>query len=488
VLKKFIGNSSLYLLASMLNRGVAFLLLPLYTSHLSPADYGIIAICTSVYGVLLPLFTVNLHAAVNLFYFKLDKDEYQKLLSSIWLWFLIVPLLIVGILEIVGSNIAGDVFQTVPWHPYIRLAVWVALLNVAQEIPLAILYAEQKAAKYAILTTVFFLITTGFTIYFVVWRQAGALGSLQGQAIGFFIVSLISHFIIARRFDSWRQITVVWKHLRSALRLSAPTVPYLFFMWAMNLSDRWVLSYFVSTSEIGIYTLAYTIGTIIGVVGVSLRGAFTPAYYEQYQDPLFRARLPQLLSVYLTIVTLAALTISLLAPETLKIMASPAYYEAWKFVPLIATAYWAYAGFYILSLSVIENGGRTEWMIFLAAPPAVLNLILNWFLVPYFGVWATAATTALAFFMMAAAAHFASRRIDKLPYSWTAVSSMIIVAVAAYLAGTFWFTFENLAAALIAKIILLFFAAGLMLIGSGLSYRQISTLYTRFRAGEKSAA
>ncbi len=479
MLKKIIGNSSLYLFGSVLNRGIAFLLLPVYTRYLQPADYGIVAICTSIIYVLLPVLTLNLSAAVNLLYFKLDEKEYKSLLSTVWLWYLIIPLLITCILEILGSFFAHTLFPTIAWHPYLRLAVWIAFLNIAQQLPLAIYYAKQKAAYYAFFSVAFFATNAGFLLYFLIVREAGALGVLQAQAISLLLATIVSYAIVLSQFSSWREITISWKNLKRALHLCVPTIPYTLFVWVITLSDRWILGYFVTNSEIGIYSLAYTIGMIISTIGQSLSSAFSPVYYENYKDPSYRSQLPKLLTFHSIAITMGTLGISLLSPEILRLMASPTYYEAWRLVPIIASAYWAYSTIYILSLMVIENTGKTKWIIVLVVPPALINIGLNWLLVPTFGIWVTAITTLLTYVLMAIIAYFVSRRMDKLPYSWSSFSLIAIIAISTYFFGIFWLTFDNLVMTLFAKGCLLSLTAASMLWINGIRFSQIRSFMKR---------
>src|SRR5262245_38776592 len=92
VLKRFAGVSLLYALAYLFNRGVSFLLLPLYTRHLTPTDYGILAFCSSFSAVLALVLAFGLSGAVNLSYFKLTAAEHRNLLKTVWAWYAAVPL------------------------------------------------------------------------------------------------------------------------------------------------------------------------------------------------------------------------------------------------------------------------------------------------------------------------------------------------------------------------------------------------------------
>ena len=75
-------NSAIYTATNFLQKGTAFLLLPLYTLYLDPAAYGVLAIVTAINGFLSLAFTLNLMSAVTRFYFEY-RDQ-PAMLAEFW--------------------------------------------------------------------------------------------------------------------------------------------------------------------------------------------------------------------------------------------------------------------------------------------------------------------------------------------------------------------------------------------------------------------
>ena len=71
MIKRLVANFSLYSFAEMFTKGLGFILLPLYTRLLVPADYGILAIVGAIASVLLPLITLGTRGAIHRFFFNL---------------------------------------------------------------------------------------------------------------------------------------------------------------------------------------------------------------------------------------------------------------------------------------------------------------------------------------------------------------------------------------------------------------------------------
>lgn len=486
MLRKFAGQSSLYLLGMVLNRGLAFLLLPLYTRHLTPADYGILAICITASTLLGLVLSLALEGSATVFYFKLEAPEFRKLLRTVWLWMLVIPLVAVGLFELLGPRWLSHLVSEVPWDPYLRLAVWIAYFNIAPLLPLALFRAEQRPAKYTIFTVVSFLLNAGLLLYFVVVRGEGAVGSLRGQLIASVLIAVASHLIVLRRYQLWKMFWagIKGEYLVSALKLCAPYLPHVFCMWALNLSDRWILGFYVPLSDLGIYSLAYTLGMLVLLFGMALITAYDPIYYQRASEVQFRTQLPRLLAAHFFVITWMALATSLLAPEVLHLMTQPSYYGASALVPWIVMGYWFYVGIYGLSMTILTHFKRTGWTILLTGPPALINFGLNWLLIPYYGILAAAINTLIAFALMAGLALLVSRRLDRLPYPWISLIQMLVVAALTFWVGSTWFTFSHLGAAVLAKGTLLAIIGVLMARIGGFGLTEIWALHKIVRRGK----
>jgi O-antigen/teichoic acid export membrane protein len=460
----------------LLNRGLAFLLLPLYTRHLSPADYGVLAICGAVTAVFSSIITLSLGASVSIFYFKLEKEEYQKLLRTVWLWLAVIPLLVIGVLYLIGPVLAARFLPSVPWSPYMELAIWISYFNIGFDVAIAILMAEQKAIRYILFIVSAFLITTSFLIYFVAVMDAGALGSLRGQLFAGILITVFSHWIVLRRCWSLKKSWLNWQYLSAAIALCVPLIPHGLSIWALNVSDRWILGHYVPLSAIGIYNLAYTLGMMVHFFGMGFNLAFTPLYFEHADKEHFRARLPKLLGGYLAIITWVTLATSLTAPEVLRVMTQPSFYGAASLVPWIAASNWFVVGIYHQCLVVLENRRLTKYVILLTGPAAFLNICLNWLLVPYLGVLAAAINTLVAYVLMSALSLYISRKTDKLPFPWVAIAQMALVAVVIYCAGNIWIGPLSLHVSILMKTVLLIIAGLLMMGIAGLKFGELWAL------------
>jgi O-antigen/teichoic acid export membrane protein len=187
--------------------------------------------------------------------------------------------------------------------------------------------------------------------------------------------------------------------------------------WALSTSDRYVIEYFRSTEEVGIYAMNYGFWSLPFVV---LNG---------WLEVLFRSRLygraaaqdvkgmKEVLAWRLGVgatVSLCGLGLLVLVGERLGLLMLGDYWAGKKLMVAIAAAHVAFvAGYGAASLFVAVK--RFRILTFTTTAAAVFNLGLNFAIVPRFGVMGAAASTLLAymlwFFMLLAAIRWRGRHL-----------------------------------------------------------------------------
>lgn len=457
------------------------MILPFMTRYLTPTDYGVLSVCNSVTMITGLVATLALDRAIPLYYCQLKPEEFRRFLLTIALLSGVAPLLLLALGAGCGPFLGAVMFPRIPWFPYIQLALLVMYLGIIPGVFLALVQARQQAMYYVTLSLASSIATTFWMMILVGWCNQGAAGSLWGQILGGGLGTVYAYWSIVRFCRPWPRPAFDLRQVQAALRFCLPYMPYSVCMWLLNISDRWILVRYVSLAELGVYGLAYSIGMILISVGSSLAAAFVPMYFQQADQPEFRRRLPQLVSVYALVPTWFALALSLLAPELLRCFTRPAYYGAAVIVPWIALAYWLHIAIYQLQIVVIDYHRRTELILWLTAPAAFLNIVLNIALVPRFGIRAAALNTVVGFVYTSAMARWFAVRLGPIAYPWTTITANAAVAVVAYGLGITFLTGPGLVESIVAKGMLLVAAGAIMLPICGFSPRDAVRLLETLR-------
>jgi O-antigen/teichoic acid export membrane protein len=404
----------------------SFLLVPVYTHHLSPSAYGVLGLMLVLYGVMTQVYDLGFTNSVGRFYFDRDKADPESALArmrSTALTFL-VPLggLWTAILWI-GAPTWSNVLTQTPEHANLVRIVAVTLYAEALAIvPLTLIRMQERSQLFVRITLVRFLVTIALSYVLVVPLDKGVEGALlanAASAIGVLLV-LLPEYRFGFRARPSRPL------LREMLGFALPFFPVLLSQWFIDASDRYLLGAYRTHAEVGYYMLGYKVAQVmqIGVAAFSM--GWAPLRFKIFETPGAQQTYRRLTSYYVIAASLLVVTISVFARQVVAIVAPPDFSSAAEIVPLIACAYMI-NGLYILTITGMGVAKKTAPMAWVVAIAASVNIAINIVLIPKWGMHAAAATTVLANVFMAGGAWWYSEKVYPIPYDWSRIIRTILI-------------------------------------------------------------
>lgn len=409
-----IGKSSIiYILGDFFSKGASFLLLPLYTRHLTQTEVGTVYLLQSVTAALGLLFSFGLAGAVKRFYVEFeDRREAEEYVASLW-WFRlvcsgIVCAALVFLLLFVGQNVFGDVL---PLH--IVLAVVAAYTRSSFDIPLGRFIIREEPLKHRTFSFFQFLTTTGLIIYLVAVRHLGVGGVLWGQVGSHALWMVVSGVIVSRRstprFD--------WTNLNRGFRYSLPLVPHRLFQWGVSLSDRMILQSFAPLASVGLYGVGHQLGAVLSVFVTAINSAWMPRFFKTAERDDGSASYARLTTYFAVVVLGLALGLILLGPELLAVVATDSYGDSIVVLRLVAVGYVFHAG-YLVNVNPLFYSKRTKFIPVVTGLAALANVGFNLALVPRHGIVAAACGAVVGYMVMSGAAYAISKRFYPIEYEY----------------------------------------------------------------------
>lgn len=426
-ISRLVTRSTIFVIARFVPMGASFLLLPLYTKHLTTSDYGIVALATTLNNVLTIVCLQSVEGAFGRFYYDItDEERRREFFGANWLFVLVYSLLICSIVEIVGSFTGTLGFQSIPYDPYLRLVVWTVFLNTnALSLPRALFLVREQAWSYAGVNLSVFGISTLLIVYFVVIRGEGALGNLRGAFFGAMIVAVAVLPVTLRNI----RLVLCWNDIRTALMFVLPAIPHLLALWALNLSDRFILQQYVSLSDVGVYAFGATIGSVVVIIALAVAEAIDPFYYRtastNAQAGLVLARLA---TYYVALIAWLGVGMVALVREVVSLVAArPEYYAAVQVVPLIVAGAVALS-FYYVFVSAVYYSKRLRWLPLVTIVSSIVSIALNLLLIPRLGYIGAAVTTFVCFSLQAGAMYRVAQSVYPLAYEWRRLVMAVLLA------------------------------------------------------------
>ncbi|MEP7225725.1 MAG: oligosaccharide flippase family protein [Gemmatimonadales bacterium] len=435
-LRSLLGSSLVYGAGSVLLRALAFLLLPLYTRHLTPADYGLVAVTLSIISILSVIFPLGLHSAMTRMWFASPSEaERRRTTETIWLAIMMSALALALLLDVFGSHVVPMVFRGVAFSPYIRFAIWTAFLATFSLVPLNLLQIRERPGPYVILTVAGTLVTTTLVVVLVVIRNEGAYGYLLGGLIGGAVLVPVYLGITLRNI----RLALEWGVLHKALLYSLPLVPHALAGWMLEVSDRAVLARWVSLGDLGIYSLGYQFGAALGLVITAFTAAWVPFLFRTLADRGGEAHplVARLATYYAAVLCFIGLGIALLIRQVLILLVDPAFHGAYRITPWVVGGY-LFNGLYIIPVGFLFWTERTKVIPVVTLTAGLLNVGLNLWLVPIYGIMGAAWTTMISYGVMAVLVWIIAQRVYPFPYEWTRMLRLVGVALALFVLAEVW--------------------------------------------------
>jgi O-antigen/teichoic acid export membrane protein len=405
-------HSAIYGMGNVINKALGFFLLPLYTRYLTPADYGDLALLTVTGSVVGILSQFGLGSAMfrEVIYQESDLNDVQ----STSLFFLAIEsTILIGFFILISPLLSNIIFQSQNYTHLLRLIFVTTYLSVFNVIVMARLRIREQSAIYSGISILRFVIGVGLNIYFIVVVELGLEGLILAN------LSLESFFVMVYLVIFLRELRMTFSLpiLGRMLKFGSPLIPANISNLAMTSADRYFLQHFSTTTQVGLYSLGYNMGLVLNLIVQAIQLAWPANLFEIAKQSDAEQRFARILTYYTLIVGFIGLGLSVLAREAVIILTTPEFYSAYIVVPLIVLAY------LFFGIRNITNTGLTTKNKMQYAPPiimatTVLNLVLNYLLIPEYGMLGAAWATLISYIILALTQTAVNLHFLYIPYEY----------------------------------------------------------------------
>ncbi len=389
--KKVLTNSLLYTSGNVLLKFFSFLLIPLYTAYLSPEQYGIINLAFGFVNVVSLLIMAGLQFSIFRFYADIKDDRIMvaEMISSVFCSIFIIGSLLSLILIVTYHFWINIIFKNIPFIPIVLLAILISIVTAIYTVYQDMLKGMQEAKKSVILSYLFFFLLLGLNIITVVIFKWGAKGILLSTFVVNFI--MIIFMVIDLRRKHLLIIKIDKGLTKKLFRYSFPLVPHTLAYSITNLFSRIIINSKLSTSVLGLYSLASQFSGVADVVSNSVQSAFQPWMFqklnekdniEHYEEDI-RKLTHQLLWIY----GLIYISIGVFAREIIDIMSSDSYHSAWQYVPFMIMTVAVKSPLYFYMNFLYYKKEATKYIFITTIYGCVVSMTLTWLLVPCLGIY-----------------------------------------------------------------------------------------------------
>jgi Membrane protein involved in the export of O-antigen and teichoic acid len=397
--QQFIKDVGLIGITQTLTNLGSFFLLPVITKILGSYDYGIWAQINITVSLLSSLALMGLSTGVIRFLSsEKDKDKIREGFFSVIFFVSFTGLLVSIVIFLLSDFLAASIFKDTHTSGYIKVGAFLIFLSAVNQISIFYFRIFQQTKTLAILTLfqtfgqlilILSLLFTGFGLFGVISAALIAQGLL-------FIISvykIISQ--IGFRIPRFSQIG-------EYLKYSAPLTPNSLLKWVTDSSDRYMVTYFLGLSPVGIYSASYALGNLITLFIAPIQFILFPELTRLFDEGKIdevKVYLSYSMKYFLLIAIPAVFGLSALAKPLLKIFTTQEFISGSIVIPFIALS-GLFSGVFQIVINITYLVKRTKFNIYINTFAALSNIVFNVLLIPSIGFVGAAIATLISYTLM----------------------------------------------------------------------------------------
>ncbi|RZK49460.1 MAG: polysaccharide biosynthesis protein [Pedobacter sp.] len=441
VMKKFLGQTAIYGVSTILSRLFNFILTPIYTRVYAKEVYGIF---TNMYAYASLINAVLAFGMESTYFRYLNKyeDRKQEVFNNSFLtiFFLAGLFLINGWIfsTDIAHYLASDPAQIADYLAYVRFFVLILFVDAICVIPFAKLRAEEKAIPYSIAKFLNIGFFVGLNLLFIYgipyWITQDLIGADWLQSwyrerwIGYvFLANLIASCItLIYLLPQFAKLT--WKIntdlIKDMFGYSWPIlVANLSFIVNENL-DKIVLKELlpaaIADAEVGIYGAVCKIAIFLSIFTTAFRLGAEPFFFSHAKNANAKQTYANIMHYF--VIALTIIFVGLMANiEILKYFISrdanniADYWVGLPAVPFLLMGY-VCLGIY-MNLSVwYRLSDQTRFGLYISVVGAIITILLNVWLIPKYSYMGSAVVSMIAYFSMMVLSYVLGQKYYPIPY------------------------------------------------------------------------
>lgn len=409
---KVVKSISIYTIAGFIQKGIEFPLAIILTYYLTKAETGTMGLALIYIGLFSVILQIGAVSAVGIEYFKMPKDKFPSYFSSVMVSPIILLIITTFIFIIFRNSLSEAISLPSFWLPFLPfggfcLFLVQMILMFFRNMNLTMKYAGFNIAYTALIFILSLVLVINFSMN---WE-----GRVSAVIITNTLFALVALFYVYK----WKLPTLEIKkeYISEALKYGSSIIPFTLSSMVITFSDRIFIEKMIGLEEMGVYHVGYTVGSIILVIVTAFVAAFNPFLFQILSKKNERGkRKVALISYAFTfILGICVIGLSLMSPLLFKYLIAPKFAEGNQYVFWVALAYFFY-GMYALFSGQVHYFKNSKALLIVAFINIISNLLLNYFLIKWFGAIGAAYATVFSYIIVMIYMFVVARRSIYIPY------------------------------------------------------------------------
>jgi len=388
LIKKFLSFS----IGGYVNALIGLLTVPIITRILSPEQYGIASLISIIVEMLVVFCSLALDQSFVRFFYEVEEEERGKLLQDCLYYPVFITIFSSLIIFIFRNQISMFILgkkEKVIWI----IIVFSIVALIIKSFAFLVVRMQQKGGLYSFFYILIKVVEFSFILLFFKIYGNDYKVIVLATLFSTLITSLLM-IVVERK---------IWKlggkrkiEKKELLNFSAPLVLTLALTWVFGSSDKITIKIFSNLKELGLYSGAFRIVSVISVIQTGFSSFWTPFIYERYSknpdDLVFYKKANDYLSLIFFLIGITILA----TRNIIIILLGEKYYDSLFIVPMLIFV----PIMYLISETTMMGIGfkkKSKYFLYISIIVAVFNIVGNILLVPKYGAKGAAISTGISY-------------------------------------------------------------------------------------------
>lgn len=292
MLKRFFSYATYNGIAAL----IGFLSVPYLTRSIPAESYGYIGLLQSLLFFIVPSLTFSTLGLVAINRIDRNEQEYREFVSQY------ISLGFVGFLLLFPAVLLLSGFMTPEIHLWVYLSIpFICFFQSMGKAHTSELIQDKRVNVFG----VYRLISSSLLFLLTVFSISLLDLDWEGRILAIFMTEVALMFLrYFWTFSSLRAFKFILSRefLVEIFRYGWPLSVLLVASWAINEADRFIVLGMLSLSDVGLYTVAYSIGSALSVLNTSMTNAIIPKVYRVMKEGVGKKHLVRLSRVAASLV------------------------------------------------------------------------------------------------------------------------------------------------------------------------------------------
>ena len=402
ILKKFLKQVSMYFSSGVIVSLASFLTFPVWTRVFTEAEYGKLSLAVVTLGLIVVISKFGIQRAALRFYseFKENKRDldftyyYTTAFSSVLVISSIFAFVFLLIVEFYPGLQSDPQFLNI-----LRILSFSIIFESLISIFLLFLRAEQNVKFHSMIRVARRYSKMVVTLLFVLVFKQGLTGFFIGCALsdGFFAFFLFFKYLQQGKI---RFKNFSFPLFKESVSYGLPLIGFELSALLLTTGDRFLLQHFLGPGAVGIYSASSNlIKYLVDFFAEAFRLAVMPLFmsiWEKKGKEETQHFLSTVLRFYFMIGIPIIFAVSFIGRDLIVLLASKKFEAGYIILPFIVTGYVIHKANFLYGAGLYLKK-KTGTLLIIILSSAVINIILNFLLIPLWGLLGAAVTTLIAF-------------------------------------------------------------------------------------------